>query len=108
MGLNRRNVDDPQPGAGAIGGGRCGHRGALQTVDPPAGGRGGGLLRGDRRRLARWSEYADRFHRPVGRADAQAEERGVGQQMGSLGRPHPRLRRGRPGADPSGAPLARR
>jgi len=106
MGHYRRAVDNPQPGAGAIGGSRRGHRGSLQSVGPPAGGRGGELLRGARRRLARRPEHADRFHRPVGRAAAHAEGRGVRQQVGSLGRPHPRLRRGRPGADPGGAPLA--
>ena len=108
MGLHRRAVDDPQHGVGAIGGGRCGHRGALQPVGPPAGRGGGGLLRGARRRLACRREHADRFHRPVGHAVAHAEERGVDRQVGSLGWPHPRLRRGRPGADPGGAPLAGR
>lgn len=108
MGLHRRAVDDPQPGAGAIGGGRRGHRGALQPVGLPAGGRSGGLLRGARPRLARRREHADRFHQPVGRADAHTEGRGDCQQVGSLGRPLPRLRLGRPGADPRGAPLAGR
>ena len=108
MGLHRRAVGDPQPGAGAIGGGRRGHQGALQPVGPRAGGRGGELLRGARPRLARRPEHADRFHRPVGRAATHSEGRGVRQEVGSLGRSHPRLRRGRPGADPGGAPLAGR
>ena len=108
MGLHRRAVDDPQPGAGAIGGSRRGHRGTLQPLGHPAGGHGGGILRGTRRRLAGRREHADRFHQPVGRADAHTKGRGVRQQVGSLGRPHPRLRRGRPGADPGGAPLAGR
>lgn len=47
-----------------------GHRGALQPVGSSAGGRGGGLLRGARPRLARRREHTDRFHQSVGHADA--------------------------------------
>ncbi len=108
MGFHRRAIGDPQPSAGTIGGGGRGHRSALQPLGSLAGGRGGELLRGACRRLARRREHADQFRRPVGRTAAHAEERGARQQVGSLGRPHHRLRRGRSGADPGGAPLAGR
>ena len=84
MGFHRRAVYDPQPSAGVIGGGRRGHRGALQPVVSFAGSRGGGLLRGARHRLARRREHADRFRRPVGRTAAHAEERGARQQVGRV------------------------
>ena len=108
MGLHRRAIDDPQPDTGALGGGRRGLRSALQPVGTAAGSRIGELLRGACYRLACRPEHADRLHRPVGRADAHAKERGVCQKMGSLGWPHLGPRRSRPGTDPGGAPLAGR
>lgn len=108
MGFNCRAIGNPQPAAGAIGGGWCGHRGTLQPVGSLAGGCDGKLHRGTHPRLARRTEHENRFCRPVGCAATHAEGRSICQQVGSLGRPHLRLRRGRPRAYSGCAPLVGR
>jgi hypothetical protein len=86
MGLHRWPVNDPQPGARAIGGSRRGLRSSLQPVGTPAGGYVASCFEG---LVVAW----------LG---------GQSTRIGSLGRPHTRLRRGRSRADSGGAPLARR